>query len=92
MRDDQCLDEAFVRHRDGRDGFAGIGVRLWLKGCLQSATPTQEFCRDVPRPLDIADTVGWQMRTCAEHGLPNDSSCGRTLGEVQAVCAKRAAP
>ncbi len=90
LRDEECFKQAVAQHRDGRDGFAGLGARFWLKGCLQSATPTEEFCRDVPRAEDVVGSIGWQTATCAKHGLSRKSSCSGTISEVQVRCQTRA--
>jgi hypothetical protein len=90
LRDDECLKEVVARHRDGSDGFAGLGARFWFKGCLQSATPTEDFCPDVPRADDIVGSIRWQTATCAKHGLSRDSTCGGTVGEIQVHCQVRA--
>lgn len=90
LSDDECFKEVVAQHRDGRDGFAGLGARFWLKGCLQSATPTKEFCLDVPRADDVVGSIRWQTATCAKHGLSRDSTCGGTVGEIQVHCQMRA--
>lgn len=90
-RDAECLDQAVAMHREGDSGFAGLGARLWLNGCLQTATPTPEFCRDVPAADDIAGSIGWQMTECGKHGLAGNSACGGTMSEVQKHCQARVA-
>lgn len=89
LRDADCFEEAVARHRDGRDGFAGMGARFWFKGCLQSATPTEAFCLDVAKSADIVDSIRWQTAMCAKHGLSGQSECGGTVREIQVVCDAR---
>ncbi len=89
LRDVDCLVEAVARHRDGRDGFAGMGARFWFKGCLQSAAPTDTLCLDVPKSTDIVGSIRWQTATCAKHGLTGESACGGTFSEIQRVCDAR---
>ncbi len=89
LRDAECLDKAVAMHLEGDSGFAGLGARLWLNGCLQTATPTAEFCRDVPAADDIAGSIGWQMTECGKHGLTSNSTCGGTMSEVQKHCQAR---
>lgn len=89
MRDADCFDKAITLHREGGSGFAGLGARLWLNGCLQTATQTPEFCRDVPSADDIAGSIGWQMKECGKHGLTGNSTCGGTMSEVQKHCQAR---
>lgn len=89
LRDADCLERAIAMHREGDSGFGGIGARLWLNGCLQTAAPTAEFCRDVPAADAIADSIGWQLRACGEHGLSGNSACGGLMSEVQRYCQAR---
>lgn len=86
LRDADCLDRAIAMDRDGDSGFAGLGARLWINGCLQTAAPTAELCRDVPPATDIAGSIGWQVSACAKHGLSGNSACGGIVGEVQKHC------
>lgn len=88
--DDQgCLNRAFEQYRQGDAGIGGIGARLWLKGCLRTATPTAQFCRDVPAQEDIADSIAWQVARCAPYGQIGQSACSGLLNEVQTHCRQR---
>jgi hypothetical protein len=87
--DAECLKQALKQHRDGKAGVGGLGARLWIKGCLQTATPTQDFCRDVPKPTDITGTMRWPIEICAKHGLSTYSYCSGTVAEVQIHCETR---
>jgi hypothetical protein len=90
LTDAQCLDKALAMHRDGQAGIGGIGAKLWLKGCFQSATPTDIFCSGIPAQENIAGSVRWQFEICAKHGLSTQSStCTGTVGEAQVYCQTR---
>lgn len=89
LDDNGCLSRAFEQYRQGEAGIGGIGARLWLKGCLRTATPTAQFCRDVPAQEDIADSIRWQVAHCAAYGQVGQSACGGLLSEVQIQCRER---
>jgi hypothetical protein len=90
LRDADCVEQALVRLRDGRAGDVGIYSRPWIKGCLRSATPTVEFCRDAPPRADREATLRWQGALCEKHHFPALSTCGAVADEAQTHCGTRA--
>jgi hypothetical protein len=84
-----CLAESFTRLK-ACDGFiCEAKVKIFLQGCLETATVSPEFCAGVPPPSEIMKTVRYQLAECERRGMANSKPCTRLMGGVQAYCASR---
>jgi len=82
-----CVDEALSRYRQNK-GFGGaISNSLFLASCLNDSRPTPNFCDDVPRTTELIKSAQWQIKKCAEQGLP-DQYCRQLYGQVQQYCER----
>jgi len=85
-----CLTEAVARHRRAASFGEMFGVNLFLRGCLDTAAPTDGFCDGVPRPLEFLRAAQWGQEQCHRHGLSVERQCGQLFAQVQQYCAARA--
>jgi hypothetical protein len=83
----ECLAESVGRHR--RAGSLGevFRVNVFLRSCLDAATPTPGFCDGVPGHLEFVRTAQWQQEQCQRHGLSAERQCGQLFAQVQHFCA-----
>ena len=86
-----CLTEAVERHRRAASFGELFAVNLFLRGCLDTAPPTEGFCDGVPRPLEFTRTAQWGQEQCRAHGLSVERQCGQLFAQVQQYCAARPA-
>jgi len=82
-----CLDEALSRYKQNKGLGGGISTGLFLTSCLNDSRPTPNFCDDVPRPTEFIKAAQWQLRKCAEAGIP-DQYCRQLYGQVQQYCER----
>ena len=85
-----CVAKAIETYRADSAVMREVSARLWLSGCLDTATPESELCTGVPPTSEIVRTVTWRMRECSRLGLDGDRGCTRILEEVQRYCEKSA--
>ena len=83
----ECVQKALGRRLERTDGgVAGaVADRIFLTACLEASTPDRTFCRGVPGPMQIGETIEWRRTECANRGY-TDPACGRLLTAVQAHC------
>ena len=81
-----CLDQAMSRYRKNPGRIGAIQVRLWLSGCLETASSQPAFCSAIPGKDEIAATVAWRLGECSRYGFEADSACANVLTEVQNHC------
>lgn len=80
-----CVDSALARHRANSSPAATIWTGLYVRGCLQSSRVTPGFCRSIPSPANMLNTVRWRMHQCEQVGLV-DNNCHHVMGAVQRGC------
>lgn len=85
-----CVAKAIENYRGDTSLMREVRTRVWLTGCLETATPESELCTGVPPTSEIMRTVRWRMSECSRLGLDGDRGCTRVLEEVQRYCRKRA--
>lgn len=86
----ECLAEAVGRHRRAASLGEVFRVNVFLRSCLDSATPTPGFCDGVPAQLEFVRTAQWAQEQCQRHGLSAERQCGQLFAQVQHYCAGRA--
>jgi hypothetical protein len=85
-----CVAKAIENYRGDASLWREVRARVWLPGCLETATPESELCAGVPPRSEIMRTVTWRMTECSRRGLDGDRGCTRILDELQKHCEKRA--
>lgn len=83
----QCVSEAMTRYRAHTGMVNGISQRLWLDGCLETASVDAEFCAGVPAEDQFTASVTWRVKQCRDFGFQGDSTCPNIVAEVQRYCA-----
>ena len=81
-----CVDSALAKVKNDGSISSVIKVRLWLKGCLVTSQPTDDFCARVPQAIDLMKSIQWRSDTCTREGLGNNPNCPNMLDEVQKYC------
>jgi len=61
-----CVDGALKRLTGGLT--AQIDAKLFIEGCLTTATPSTPFCADVPPPSEIMKAAQWSVDQCRKRG------------------------
>jgi hypothetical protein len=85
-----CLDEALGR-TDGKGSVTAIAAGVFMRGCFDSAQPTEGFCDGVPAESEILATVTWSQQRCAGLGRVNDQGCVSVMRIMQTYCSEKPA-
>jgi hypothetical protein len=85
-----CLDEAVERHRRASSFGEMFRVNLFLRSCLDAATPTPGFCDAVPGQFEFVRMMQWSQEQCRQHGLSVEKQCVQLFSQVQYHCLTRA--
>lgn len=84
---DGCLGAA-LHELDQSAGLTGeVGVRLFLRACLEEAGDSAGFCEGVPPIDEVFDSAMWQLERCREEGREASQPCSRLMGVLQEACA-----
>ena len=86
----ECLAESVERHRRAASLGEVFRVNVFLRSCLDAATPTPGFCDGVPGQLEFVRSAQWAHEQCQRHGLSAERQCGQLFAQVQHYCAARA--
>jgi hypothetical protein len=81
-----CINESLVRLEHAGGIVEQALLRVFLKGCLQSAARDPGLCAGVPATKEILKSASWRNEICAAHGKPSDQACGQLFGTIQEVC------
>lgn len=77
-----CLGESLVHH-DPCDGFGcQIANNIFLIGCLNSSTPSVDFCEGVPFESSNLASASWRVEPCGSRGR-SGSFCNELFGQIQ---------
>jgi hypothetical protein len=77
-----CVEES-LRRADR--GFTGqIRTRVFVDACLKAATPSPEFCANVPS--GIIATARWANTECIRRNLAGDQMCVQVYTAVGDYC------
>ncbi len=80
-----CIDESISRLRSAA-GFPGeVKAKLFLEGCLSSASSEAAFCESIPRSHEAA-AGEWTMNECRRRDAAEIPRCSRVLQEVVRYC------
>jgi hypothetical protein len=80
-----CLAEALRRHRPSDGVSRTVRNELFFRGCLTSARPVSDFCRNVPRSTEIMSSARWQVARCRQANV-DDASCRQLFSAMQQYC------
>jgi hypothetical protein len=83
----QCVDAALTRLSGGLS--AQIDAKLYLDGCLTSATPSPTLCADVPPASEIMRSAQWSVDQCRKRGILNQQGCTQLFQSVSQYCQKQ---
>ena len=84
----ECVHEAFLRFDACEDFGCQVANNIFLQACLNAATPTAEFCRDVPPLDDIMRSATWRAEMCVE-GRRLGTLCQSLVGQIQEYCEEQ---
>lgn len=80
-----CLDRSLDRFGGCEGMGCEISVLVFLNACLAEATPTQEFCDDVPTQTAVFASISWRRDRCSAAGYAGDT-CEQLFASVQGYC------
>lgn len=82
-----CLKAGIEQVKKADSIPTALAAQFFLRGCLESATPTPGFCDDVPSESEIMKSIQWQLKKSGELGVDNDNG-RQILKAIQAHCGK----
>jgi hypothetical protein len=84
-----CVDRALGEYRKDRGPFSAIGQRIWLTGCLETATPNDAICPTIDAESTLG-AVGQLLAArnafCVRHGLAGDQGCQQLAEGIESFC------
>lgn len=83
-----CLAAAVGRHSGGYSGHFSLDEAEFLRECLKVASPTEDFCENIPVPSDEDASRAWYEARCAEVGIPVET-CANIFSTQQYHCLER---
>jgi hypothetical protein len=81
-----CVDESISRYKKEPGLTSTISNAIFMRGCLESSSPTRGFCDDVPRQTEFIKTAQWRISQCRRVDLEKDSNCRNLFAPVQQFC------
>lgn len=81
----ECIGESLRRLQSSREFTNEVSSRLFLDGCLSTATVPPSFCESVPRQ-DEAAAAEWPINECRSRDAAEISRCSRVMQEVLRYC------
>ena len=86
-----CLNEAVTRYKrnGGMTGYMAAG--LFVKACWTSSRPSDGFCDQVPKPLDLLRAPRWQLEQSRRAGIDRQYG-GQIFSLQQMHCDSRVQP
>lgn len=82
-----CVDAALTKLTGGLTG--GINAKIYIEGCLTTATPSTSFCADVPPPTEIMKAAQWSVDQCRKRGVKDQQGCTQVMQSVAQFCQKQ---
>lgn len=86
----ECLEDGFRRRDLCGDEMAIMcqaEAGVFVRRCIDVATPTPGLCEGVPPPDDIAAAVHWALAYCAQLGRAQDRQCPQFVRPIMEHCA-----
>jgi hypothetical protein len=81
-----CIDESLTRLERTPGIVQSALLRMFVKGCLESATHDPALCLGVPATSDMFQSAIWRTNACTEYGKRGDEACANLLGAIQEFC------
>lgn len=81
-----CIDEGLLQVRDCGGLPCEIKVRLFLDGCMKTATDAHDYCASIPARTEFIKRAQWTLDECGKHNLATDQRCSRMLQGVGSIC------
>jgi len=85
-----CVDEALTRAHSCRGLPCELTVRLFVDGCMKTATTTRDYCAAVPAQTEFLKRAQWSLDECTRRGQANDPRCGRIMQGIATACDREA--
>jgi hypothetical protein len=85
---DECVSETLGQVKD----CAPINMKCTMSGqvfiqaCLRAASPEESFCKDVPAPTEILDSISYRKDQCEHRGQSGREQCSQIMQGVQSYC------
>lgn len=84
-----CVDATMARYRKDTGPISAIGERLWLTGCLDTATVDASICPESTAESitgRIGELIAQRAAFCVKHGVPGDQDCQQLAEAVEELC------
>jgi len=85
-----CIDEALAQVHACSGFSCELKARLFLDGCLRTATTTHSFCESVPGKTEFIKRAEWTFEQCTRRGMGADQRCTRVMQGVGTACDREA--
>lgn len=84
-----CVKAAMARYREDTGPISALAERLWLTGCLETATPDTGICPESTAESitgRIGELIAQRAAFCVKHGVPGDQDCQQLAQAVEEFC------
>lgn len=84
-----CVDATMARYRKDPGPISAIGERLWLTGCLDTATADTSTCPESTAESftgRVGEMIAQRAAFCVKHGVAGDSDCQQLAMAVEEFC------
>ena len=81
-----CVDESISRYKKEPGLTSTISNSIFMRGCLESSSPTRGFCDEVPKQTEFIKTAQWRISQCRRVDLEKDTNCQNLFAPVQQFC------
>jgi hypothetical protein len=81
-----CVDQSVDRYKAEPGFTSGIASTIFMQACLDSSTPTEGFCDDVPKESEFIKSGQWRAEQCQRIDLSSDQYCSQLFAPVQRFC------
>jgi hypothetical protein len=85
-----CVDEAMRQVHECGGLPCEIKVRLFLDGCMKSASNTRDYCASIPPRTEFIKRAQWTLDECGKRNLATDQRCTRVMQGLGSVCDREA--
>jgi hypothetical protein len=81
-----CIDEGIRQVQECGGLPCEIKVRLFLDGCMTSASNTRDYCASIPPRSAFLKRAQWTLEECGRRNLTTDQRCNRVMQGVGGIC------
>jgi hypothetical protein len=85
----QCIDAAVARLGSGAM-MSGVSARIFVGGCLTTASATEALCATVPPRTEIMRSAQWSFEQCRTRGANDQQGCTQIFQAVVEHCQHQA--